>query len=92
MLLDERCPSYEVRIPDTENAMRKALVLTWMCACKGGLDSGDVPEPLDMAERLGADRARAGRVMNEAALLGGVSADGEIGDLKIYNDLVQFVF
>lgn len=47
--------------------------------------------PVDLAERLGAGEARAGFVSDESALFGGISAEGRSGDVKIYNDRVQFI-
>jgi hypothetical protein len=47
--------------------------------------------PLDLTERLPSGEARAGVVTDEHALFGGISAEGRAGDLKIYNDRVQFV-
>ena len=47
--------------------------------------------PVDLAERLGPGEARAGFVSDEAALFGGISAEGRVGDVKIYNDRVRFV-
>jgi hypothetical protein len=48
-------------------------------------------QPLDLSERLASGQARAGMVTDEAALVGGISAEGQLGDIKIYNDRVQFV-
>lgn len=49
------------------------------------------PPPLDLAERLEPDEVRAGWVVDDEALFGGISAEGRVGDVKIYNDRVQFV-
>lgn len=46
---------------------------------------------VDVSERLGPGEARAGVIADEAALFGGISAEGQPGDVKIYNDRVQFV-
>ena len=59
--------------------------------CSGGQETGEVLPSLDLTEALSADRARAGVVTDEAALFGGVSADGQLGDIKIYNDRAQFI-
>jgi hypothetical protein len=48
-------------------------------------------QPIDVAERLPPGEARAGVITDEAALFGGISAEGRVGDVKIYNDRVQFV-
>lgn len=47
--------------------------------------------PLDLTEPLSAAEARAGVVTDAAALPGGVSAEGQPGDIKIYNSRVQFI-
>ena len=44
-----------------------------------------------LSRRLSAIEARAGVVVNEDALFGGVSAEGQLGDFKIYNNRVQFI-
>lgn len=46
---------------------------------------------VDVSERLGPDESRAGVIGSESALFGGISAEGRPGDVKIYNDRVQFV-
>src|SRR5689334_2213850 len=53
--------------------------------------SGDDTAALDLVEALGAGETRAGRVTDAAALFGGVSAEGRVGDWKLYNDRVRFV-
>ncbi len=65
-----------------------ALVFLLLAACNG---TDDVLPPLDLTERLDEHTARAGVVSDEAALFGGISAEAQAGDLKIYNDRVQFV-
>ena len=50
-----------------------------------------VPAPPDLAEALGEGEVRAGVITDSAALFGGISAEGQPGDVKIYNDRVQFV-
>ncbi len=50
------------------------------------------PEPpLDLSQRLEAGQVRAGVIEGEGALIGGVKADGKVGDAKIYNAHVAFV-
>ncbi len=53
------------------------------------------PDPalpaLDLTERLGPGQTRAGVVTDGVALLGGIGAEGQPGDLKIYNDRVTFI-
>ncbi|MEC8194365.1 MAG: hypothetical protein VX127_16635, partial [Myxococcota bacterium] len=46
---------------------------------------------IDLVERLDAGEVRAGRVTDERALFGGISAEGRIGDFKIYNAHAQFI-
>jgi len=66
-----------------------------LVACKGDKTApmDTAPEVLlpDVAERLEAGEVRAGIVESDAALIGGVSAEGRHGDFKIYNDRVQFI-
>ncbi len=49
------------------------------------------PAPLDTTVVLEADQVRAGVVTDAAALFGGISSEGRLGDVKIYNDRAQFV-
>jgi hypothetical protein len=63
-----------------------ALIAVFVVACT----AESVP-PLDLSERLGPDEVRAGIVTDEETLFGGISAEGRLGDVKIYNDRVQFV-
>lgn len=66
-------------------------MLYQLLACTG---AGPVPEkapPLDLTERLAAEDVRAGVVTDVASLFGGISAEGAVGDVKLYNDRVQFV-
>jgi hypothetical protein len=71
------------------------MLLLALLACRtdGPSPAGsDTSAPtLDLTERLPSGVARAGVVTDEAALFGGVSAEGRAGDVKIYNDRVQFV-
>ncbi|MDP6934245.1 MAG: carboxypeptidase-like regulatory domain-containing protein, partial [Myxococcota bacterium] len=65
-----------------------ALLVT---ACVGCSRSWPAEEAPDLTERLGAGQVRAGVVTDTESLVGGVSAEGQVGDIKIYNDRVQFV-
>ncbi|MEZ4320422.1 MAG: CehA/McbA family metallohydrolase [Myxococcota bacterium] len=72
------------------------VLLVALFACKSDKDAAETdvpppPTPLDVTVRLGPGEVRAGVVTDESALFGGVSAEGRAGDLKIYNDRVQFV-
>lgn len=60
-------------------------VALWGCA------SAPVGTEVDVAERLETGQARAGWIADERALFGGVSAEGRVGDVKIYNERVQFI-
>ncbi len=54
-------------------------------------DGLPVQEDLDVTERLGPGETRAGVITDPAALFGGVSAEGELGDVKLYNDRIQVI-
>ena len=60
-----------------------ALVVLGACATKN--------EAIDLVERLSETEARAGQITDAAALFSGISAEGRIGDWKIYNNRVQFI-
>ncbi len=63
-----------------------------MAGCASGPDApGDTGARLDLGARLGPGEVRAGVIRDEAALVGGISAEGRLGDLKIYNDRAAFV-
>jgi hypothetical protein len=67
------------------------LLLALLTACRPDpeKDPDDTtPENLDVTERLGEDEVRAGVVEDGAALFGGVSAEGTLGDVKLYNNRV----
>lgn len=70
--------------------MSRLLPALALLGC-GGSDAPNPAAPIDLTAPLGADEARAGMVTDEAALFGGVAAEGRSGDFKIYNDRVQFV-
>lgn len=63
------------------------LFLLTVLACKKDPES---PAP-DLTERLGSGESRAGIVVDPASLFSGISAEGRVGDIKIYNDRVQFI-
>ncbi len=65
------------------------LLLLFACTPPGG-DPAKPTAP-DLTERLGPDAVRAGQVTDPAALIGGVSAEGAVGDFLLYNDRVKFV-
>lgn len=64
------------------------LTLLALAGCNGDTDTAPPP---DLTERLGPEQVRAGFVTDEAALFAGISAEGQAGDIKIYNDRVQFI-
>lgn len=68
--------------------MPAALLLLLACGGHKGEDSAGA---LDLAEALGSGEVRAGQVTSEDALFGGVSAEGQTGDYKIYNSEAQFI-
>lgn len=75
--------------------MRRSLVVSpfvALAACVVALDTGDSASTvLDLSETLGADEVRAGVVAQRQDLFGGISAEGTIGDFKIYNDRARFI-
>jgi hypothetical protein len=69
------------------------LLTTLLCAtaCEKGPGETAVEMGPSLTERLESGEVRAGVVTDESALFGGVSAEGKIGDIKIYNDRARFV-
>ena len=69
------------------------ICLLALLACRPDATSADPasPPPLDLTEVLGPGQVRAGEVVDGQALFGGTSAEGQVGDVKIYNSRVQFV-
>ena len=63
------------------------LFLLTVLACNKDTDT---PAP-DLTERLGSGESRAGIVVDPASLFSGISAEGRVGDIKIYNAQVQFI-
>ena len=54
-------------------------------------ESGSTLPPLDLTEFLDDQTARAGTVTDAQALFSGASAEGQVGDIKLYNNRVQFI-
>ena len=54
-------------------------------------ESGNTLPPLDLTEFLDDQTARAGTVADPQALFAGASAEGQVGDIKLYNNKVQFI-
>ena len=76
----------------TTNTSIAALMIV-ASACGGDSkknDSGTALGP-DLTKRLSSGETRASVVTDDAALFGGAAAEGAVGDIKIYNDRVQFV-
>lgn len=71
--------------------MRTTLLIL-LAACKGEPEPDTSTPPLpDLTSALDAGEVRAGVIHKADALFGGVSAEGQIGDIKMYNHLVRFV-
>ncbi len=60
-------------------------------ACNNNGDTAAGGTPPDLTEILGDGEARAGKIVDEEALFGGISAEGRAGDYLIYNSRVRFV-
>ncbi len=73
---------------------RLVLVLmaaAFIGACDDGEKIVDPPAGVDVSVRLAPGEVRAGAFESDAGMFGGVLAESRVGDLKIYNDRVQFV-
>lgn len=82
-------------LPGTDAGVDAAPVDAGLDAAPG-LDAAVPPEcpqglGLDVGVALEAGQVRAGRVDDASALVTGPSADGRVGDFKIYNDQVAFI-
>lgn len=64
-------------------------VMLLLLACRP--DPAPVKPAPDLTERLPQGAVRAGFITDAAALFGGVSAEGQLGDVKIYNDRAMFI-
>lgn len=60
------------------------------CPTDESVDSATPTAP-DLTEALSSTGVRAGIITDSRALFGGISAEGAPGDIKLYNDRVQFV-
>ncbi|HCH65587.1 MAG: hypothetical protein CL927_18220 [Deltaproteobacteria bacterium] len=70
------------------------LSLLWSCGSESGKPGSaddSVGLGADVSERLSDGEARAGVVRSSDALFGGASAEGALGDFKLYNSKVQFI-
>lgn len=73
-------------------SLRNAMIGLWVLGACGGSETEDpVAKAPPLDEVLGADEARAGVIESASELIGGISAEGRPGDIKIYNDRVRFV-
>lgn len=80
-------------MPSRARPVPFAVVTLLACAaCPNdeAADSATTTAP-DLTEALSATEVRAGIVTDTRALFGGISAEGAPGDIKLYNDRVQFV-
>ena len=66
-------------------------MLTLLLACAPPEDAPTLYLPPDLTLPLEAGEVRAGEVVDEAALFGGISAEGRLGDFKIYNSRARFI-
>lgn len=70
---------------------RLTFTLAMITGCASSPPGTVDPIAPDLTEALEPGQARAGVVTDEAALFGGVSAEGRLGDVKIYNTRARFV-
>ena len=72
--------------------MSPTLLLVVALACtRPAEDSGIVAPAPDLTERLDDTEARAGVIIDDSVLFEGISAEGRVGDLLVYNNKVRFV-
>ena len=69
--------------------MLSTLLLLLGCRPDGGTET--VADPVDLVTTPGDGEVRAGVITDEAALFGGISAEGQVGDIKMFNSRAQFV-
>ncbi|MBT3223320.1 MAG: hypothetical protein HN348_29960, partial [Proteobacteria bacterium] len=68
------------------------ILLLVLVGCKKATSDDEVPYSApDLTVVLGAGEVLAGVVVDEESLFGGISAEGQLGDFKIYNDRAQFI-
>ena len=66
------------------------MFLLWLFACTEQKET-EKEDVLSLSEVLNPGEVRLGTIQDEEALFAGISAEGMIGDFKIYNDQVQFI-
>lgn len=64
-------------------------MLLWLIACTG--EKSKTVDPPSLSVALSDTEVRAGQVNSSDALFGGTSAEGQIGDYKLYNNKAQFI-
>ena len=60
-------------------------------ACSGDSKPEVLPPPVDLTVALSETEVRGGEIIDVQSLIGGVSAEGRIGDFKLYNSKAQFI-
>ncbi len=65
-----------------------SLLAAALAACSSS--EPEILEP-DLSKRLESDEVRAGIVAKDQDLIGGLKAEGRIGDIKMYNSHVAFI-
>lgn len=65
-------------------------MLLLLLACKPDPAPAEA-DPVDLVSPLTDGEARAGVVTDEAALFGGIAAEGQAGDVKLYNSRARFI-
>ena len=74
--------------------LRTSLLLALLLGCppESPPDPADTGDPsADVTVPMGPGEVRAGRILVDDALFGGMTAEGQQGDLMIYNDRAQFI-
>jgi hypothetical protein len=69
--------------------MKWLTFLLLLVACRK--DGEPDQTPVDLTARLEAGEVRAGVIVSESSLFGGIAAEAQLGDFKLYNDRVQYI-
>lgn len=76
----------------TRYCARMLTILILACSGKPTpTDTSTEPPPVDLVSPVPSGQARAGILTAPAALIGGIAAEGQVGDLMLKNDRVRFV-
>ena len=67
------------------------MIFLLFFACSSSSSIEEKRASLDLSSPLNENQVRLGVIEDESALFGGISAEGQLGDYKIYNNQVQFV-